>query len=375
MKWRCTNHSGAPNDILPEETEVALLGNLCPKCGNAPKAKVPLVCNMCRLPWHDNCSNMKRYQVERAKTKGDWICLYCSNAEQPPETPQIPNTVHHKCYKNCKKSTINSRFKFLSCSKCSNTCHQIKDCSGISRDAVKQLIEKNSWVCDDCQYVRKDDPIPGSEDIEDVSERSGKGFLKRPLRILQWNADGISTKTTELAAFLSDNEIGVALIQESKLVKSSKTPFIDGYRPVRADRKNASHPGGGLITYINENIAFKNHGSTQIGIVETQSISIQQSVRSWLKFTNVYIPPGESDVDLSWIQTSKNTVLAGDWNGHTRLWDESQPEDKRGDKMLDWIILNNLSCLNDGTGTRINRGTGNENAPGVSLVHPDLVPK
>ena len=43
--------------------------------------------------------------------------------------------------------------------------------------------------------------------------------LRRPLRILQWNAEGLNPKIDELKVFLDKYKIDVALVQESKLTK------------------------------------------------------------------------------------------------------------------------------------------------------------
>ena len=76
------------------------------------------------------------------------------------------------------------------------------------------------------------------------------------LRVFQWNADGINPKLPEMTSFLSRERIDIALIQESKLLKDKRTPRVEGYTAVRADRPDAQFPGGGLITYIKHDIAF-----------------------------------------------------------------------------------------------------------------------
>ena len=67
-----------------------------------------------------------------------------------------------------------------------------------------------------------------------------------------------------------------------------------------------------------------------------------------------------------------NTIFAGDLNGHSRIWDDIQPTDGRGEQILDWMLTNNLECLNDGSPTRINRGTGGLSTPDVTCVTQDL---
>ena len=58
----------------------------------------------------------------------------------------------------------------------------------------------------------------------------------------------------------------------------------------------------------------------------------------------------------------------GDVNAHSRLWDLHQPQDSRGDRIEEWKADNDLVCANDGTPTRINRGTTGESSPDTFLV-------
>ena len=55
------------------------------------------------------------------------------------------------------------------------------------------------------------------------------------LTIIQWNADGIRLKMLELRDKLINWDIGIVVIQESKLWKTNKTPFIEGYATIRKD--------------------------------------------------------------------------------------------------------------------------------------------
>jgi hypothetical protein len=74
------------------------------------------------------------------------------------------------------------------------------------------------------------------------------------LNILQWNCNGISSKTTELSNFIHQNDIKVAVLQETKLGKKSNNPTIPNFTLVRKDR--TSDKGGGLATYIHKSLQF-----------------------------------------------------------------------------------------------------------------------
>ena len=148
---------------------------------------------------------------------------------------------------------------------------------------------------------------------------------KESIKILQWNADGINPKIHELADFLSSHEIDIAMIQESKLTAKQQTPVIEGYAAERSDRQDAKFPGGGLITYVHHSLPLKTIGRAMHGNVEAQSISIIDSPKTCLNLINLYIPPKADSTDISWLSINDRTLIAGDLNGHSPLWEGGNP--------------------------------------------------
>ncbi len=69
------------------------------------------------------------------------------------------------------------------------------------------------------------------------------------LRILQWNADGLSTKVLELRDSLAAESIDVCLFQETELVEKDASPPFPGYNSIRVDRPT-THRGEGLLTLV-----------------------------------------------------------------------------------------------------------------------------
>ena len=79
------------------------------------------------------------------------------------------------------------------------------------------------------------------------------------LRLMQWNANGISGKITELQTFLHSNNDNIAAIEETKLTKKSKPQKTPGWAAVRLDRHK--NKGGGLLMLIKDTILFsRQHG-------------------------------------------------------------------------------------------------------------------
>ena len=104
--------------------------------------------------------------------------------------------------------------------------------------------------------------------------------------------------------------------------------------------------------------------------MEIQSIRIKVTKSSWLDLYNVYLPntaTQQTSFDPSLIKPGPSSIFLGDLNGHSQMWDPIQPQDQRGDEILDWILDNDLHILNDGSATRTSRITGNDSTPDISL--------
>ena len=72
---------------------------------------------------------------------------------------------------------------------------------------------------------------------------------------------------------------------------------------------------------------------------------------------------------LDFLPSTEDTLVGGDLNAHSNLWDFEQPTDSRGDLVMDWMLEKDMMCVNDGSPTRTNRVTGGTSSPDITLVH------
>ena len=72
--------------------------------------------------------------------------------------------------------------------------------------------------------------------------------------VLQFNANGIGNKLTDLGVVQERYKVKVVVIQESKLSPKSKNPCIQNYTAVRKDHSHGQ--GGGLLIFIHRSITF-----------------------------------------------------------------------------------------------------------------------
>ena len=104
--------------------------------------------------------------------------------------------------------------------------------------------------------------------------------------------------------------------------------------------------------------------------LKIQSIRVRTTRNKWLQLHNIYLPNTDIQAtrfDPAMIKTTQDSVVVGDFNGHSQLWDQIQPPDARGNEIEEWIYDQNLHVLNDGSPTRTSRITGNNSSPDISI--------
>jgi len=98
----------------------------------------------------------------------------------------------------------------------------------------------------------------------------------------------------------------------------------------------------------------------------------------WLNIANCYLPltctaANEANSTpitfLDFLLATRDTLIGGDLNAHSNLWDSEQPTDNRGELVTHRILENDMVCANDGSANRTNRATGGTSSPNITLVH------
>jgi len=207
------------------------------------------------------------------------------------------------------------------------------------------------------------------------------------LKILQLNINGIKNKITELRHFLNEEDIDVAVIQETKLHPSSKTPSIPNYSFTRQDRQisnlNKSKTiGGGLITYIKQNIPYTKTASYTLPDIESQTITLPLTQSKNLIITNLYIPQRNPTTNLQTedanistffnrLTNIPNSLIAGDINAHSQLWHSPTP-DHRGDVITSLLQGSDHVVLNQNTYNIHTHAFANLTATNLSRYHLHL---
>ena len=198
------------------------------------------------------------------------------------------------------------------------------------------------------------------------------------LKIIQFNINGISSKTPELLNLIKTQTPHILALQETKLRPPKNTPKIPGYTPIREDRTGKT--GGGLLLYIHTDIPYKQLPPLNPLPKYAQSQTIQFFInnKTYTLF-NFYIPPVPEPSpyftpDLITASKYPNPLILGDFNAHHPQWYKHQPTDPRGTSLVNLVDDTPLVTLNTHQPTRVpphNRPT----SPDITLTHLTLASK
>ena len=181
-----------------------------------------------------------------------------------------------------------------------------------------------------------------------VSEKPSDFCRRNSLLIMHWNAEHIRTKIVELSAYLVREGVDICLIQESKLTTSARTPKVEGYVCLRKDRPpiygGSGRGAGDLLIFVKDDIPFQESSlvfDKSRTSLESMGISIKTGARKKFSIFNLYCPPVRSTVgetrsvgfEPSIFHCTKDTLICGDLNCHSPMWDDNQPSDRMEERL------------------------------------------
>ena len=213
------------------------------------------------------------------------------------------------------------------------------------------------------------------------------------LRILQWNANGIRPRRTELLHFLSHNQYDLIFIQESHL-SSDSTFRIPGYKTLQKNRfmtrrgttNSTENLGGGVLILVKNGLSYTS--LTQSLSLDPSSdylaIAVKIKGAAPIHLFNVYVPPirsassdsGPKSFSPFLLPSSSTTYVFDNFNSHHSSWDSHSPENQSGKDLFDWLLSSDLLPLNNPEHhTLLHRATGNRSSPDLSLVPARIASK
>ena len=217
-----------------------------------------------------------------------------------------------------------------------------------------------NWQCPTCRANQVNLQETPSQDPNCLVSRPLPSTAHQKLSIHQRKADGIATKILELPEMLINWSIDLCAVKESKLQKNHKTPIIKGSATICKDRKELN--GAGLLLFIKNNLIFEKLLSAEQAGLKIQIIRIL--------YHNVYLPNIDTHVtrfNASMINAIPDSIIVGDLNGYSHLWDPIQPTYSWGNKLEKRTCNLDLHVLNDRWLTRTSCITGNNSSPDLPI--------
>ena len=258
-------------------------------------------------------------------------------------------------------SNVTSRGVSFKCNQCFGWVHL--KCSGLQNAA--QYRRTKDWACSSCNSSPAQPPPPTTAINDEY------------FTILQWNTNRTGNKINELGIFMEMHKVKVAVIQESKLSRTSSTPCIQNYTTVKKDRRLGQ--GGGLLTFVHKSINFsrKPESPETLGDPQLEELSIPARLGNIdLIISSIYIPPTSSctggyQPSLDHLMMTMDTLLLGDFNAQYSSW-HSSLTDTRGTNLENTINGTNFDILNWDTPTRL-LSNATPSSPNVSLASASLI--
>ena len=198
------------------------------------------------------------------------------------------------------------------------------------------------------------------------------------LRLMQWNANGISGRIIELLTFLHSNDVNITAIQETKLTNKIKPLKTPGWTALRLDRHR--NKGVGLmlikdtIPFVDNTAALPQSADPHL---EQHGISISMPNLQQLHIHNIYIPPRSScsaghKASIAYLLSNKEiSLVVRDINANHSRWDTKTNKDERGEQLADEIDAAYYNILSENEATRLPTN-GRSTSPDISLTSNDI---
>ena len=203
---------------------------------------------------------------------------------------------------------------------------------------------------------------------KDTAQKKVSGKVVPPLKIMQWNAEGLTPKKEALANFLFENNIDICCVQETHLQKG-KSFKIRGYQCIRNDRDGRRK--GGILTLVRNNIPAT---ELQRGTGEAEFLHLKVSTKNrTINLINYYCPD-DKNLSLEVLKVPKeNFLITGDFNSRSQSWGYGNL-DRRGEDVEEWQDENCLVLINDPTDqhTFYSRRWHSESTPDLAFCTDDL---
>ena len=175
--------------------------------------------------------------------------------------------------------------------------------------------------------------------------------MNHSLRIVTWNANGLTERRQEILTFLQIEKIDIALISETRF--TAKSHFtLDKYTVYTTNHPSGNSHGGTAIIIKNN---IKHYEIEKYSTDKIQATSIKvHSDKAETTMSAIYCPPRHKIGDVNFNQyfrsLGKRFLAGGDWNAKHTHWG-SRLTSTRGRELKKSLDANNLLTITTGEPT------------------------
>ncbi len=193
--------------------------------------------------------------------------------------------------------------------------------------------------------------------------------------LLQWNANGILSRSPDLKHIVSNFPPKIISIQESHL-RPYHTYKLNGYKCFRFDFCGGNRLSGGTCIFVHNSYpATKlNLNSCNLQAVAV-SIKTPEFHKTPISICSVYIPPNHTitsdDLESLFKNLPSPYIVSGDFNAHNPIWGSSTTNN-RGNVINQFITRNDTFLLNSGKPTHFSSANGTFSAIDLTFCSPSI---
>lgn len=202
----------------------------------------------------------------------------------------------------------------------------------------------------------------------------------RGIKILQWNAQGVKSKSNDLLNLLSVNNVGIALISETFL--EDKHSFnIYNFHIERCDRypnQTERNIRGGSALLIRNHLGYERINIPGNLSCEVVCIKLYLTQYNFLYIISVYAKPKHKISRTEWhnmfsILDDGPLLVGGDFNSHHWSWDRTFTNHcYEGEELFQYIESNDLQVVTNESPTRVHRPGWRDSIIDLTLVSTQL---
>ena len=234
-------------------------------------------CTGCSLWVHLSCSDLSPADFRKISPGHSWTCPMCPSSSQPPSLSHsnpVPSlfSVSPSSHTPNPPPTLTNNHKTI---------------SSKTKPSPKTTSNNPTYLPNHPQLIYTYPPsaltTPSPQTQQTTSPLTQSSFhpsspSRNNLRILQWNANGIRPRRTELLHFLSHNQYDLIFIQESHL-SSDSTFRIPGYKTLQKNRfmtrrgttNSTGNLGGGVLILVKNGLSYTSLSTQSLSSLDPSS--------------------------------------------------------------------------------------------------------